>query len=358
MLSTPIFRDERCVRYRYRYSECNHCAEACPHDAVRLHDAGIEIDSALCQNCALCAVVCPTEALSEKSITTPALFDISAGKKQLAIACAPSEARGDAIVPCLGAVGAETLAAFSRQGVTVEFAGAEHCAECAHASKGVDLMRGHVAARNALVGTIGNEQWASLTWRDDKNRTAVGHQASRRHLFRRLVGRGLDQVVQAGEEIPPPPLKAIRAAAPFLPERKVTLNQLVTDGAAEIHVPRRLGLPAEDWTLAPGCTACEACVRVCPTGALQLFENSCQWQLVFLNERCVACNVCAEVCQPHVLQPGDEEQIGLAPRAPRLLHNLPKQRCSRCDRVFAGGDGSQVCPICAGDDLDFASIFG
>ncbi|TRZ96361.1 MAG: 4Fe-4S ferredoxin, partial [Rhodocyclaceae bacterium] len=42
-IATPEFRASHCVRYRYRYSECARCLNACPHDAISLTDTGAAI---------------------------------------------------------------------------------------------------------------------------------------------------------------------------------------------------------------------------------------------------------------------------------------------------------------------------
>ena len=361
MLSTPGFRAERCVRYRYVYSECNRCAEACPHEAIRLFDAGVEVLAERCQSCGLCVGACQTEALSQNGISADYLLKITAGSKQATLACAPSEAAGDAVVPCLGALHPVVLAELSRQGIAVELAGMEHCADCAHAAKGPDLIRSNLAGYEILCSKGEPEKYAPLTSRAETTEVPEKREkldASRRGLFRRIVGHSAD-VMSGKLEAAPAPLKAIRAAAPFVPDRKALLNAMFADrGEAAFTLPRHAAIPAEDWQVVSGCTYCEACVRVCPTGALQLLESNTGWRLAFLNERCVACDVCAEVCQPSVLRQTDTEEVVVNKQKGRLLAAVSKRRCSRCDRVFVNESGSEICPICSGDDDDFASIFG
>ncbi len=362
MLGLPGFRAERCVRYRYSYSECSRCADACPHEAIKLSGAGIEVLADRCQSCALCLPVCQTEALTEKSVSAEHLLKIAGEAKQMTIACAPSGAKGDAVVPCLGAVSPVVLADFGRRGISLQLAGTHHCGECAHATKGPALISLNREARELLCNVAEAGQWAQLEIQSAETIPSASgqqdHDTSRRSLFRRMVGHSVD-VMSGKLEEAPAPLKAIRAAAPFLPDRKVILNNLYTTAdAGAITVPRHAALPAEDWQVVSGCTYCEACVRVCPTGALQLLENNTAWRLAFLNDRCVACDVCAEVCQPGVIRQANTEEVIINKQKGRLLAAVAKRRCTRCDRVFASESGSAICPICSGDDDDFASIFG
>jgi ferredoxin len=361
MLVAPGFRAERCVRYRYSYSACSRCADACPHEAIRLFDAGVEVLGERCKHCGLCAVACQTEALNQNGVSANYLLKMAGESVWMTIACAPSALAGTVVVPCLGAVHPVVLAELSRQDITVELAGAEHCAECAHAGKGIDMIRSNLDAHGILCSAGEPAPYAPITLRSGESEESGEHEkldASRRSLFHRIFGHSVDVMSGKFEAAPAAP-KAIRAAAPFLPDRKVILNKLyATDGEDAITVARHDVLPAEDWEVVHGCTYCEACVRVCPTGALQLLESNTAWRLAFLNDRCVACDVCAEVCQPKVLRQMNAEEVIINKQKGRLLAAVSKRRCARCDRVFVNESGGEICPICSGDDDDFASIFG
>jgi ferredoxin len=361
MLVAPGFHAERCVRFRYSYSECSRCADACPHEAIRLFEAGVEVLAERCRHCGLCAGACQTEALNQNGVSADHLLKMAGGSKRMTIACAPSDLAGNVVVPCLGALHPVVLAELSRQNITLELAGAEHCAECAHASKGADMIRSNLVAHEILCCAGESAPYVAISLRTGESEASGEHEkldASRRSLFHRIVGQGMD-VVSGKFEAAPAPLKAIRAAAPFLPDRKVMLNSLyATAGEEAITVARHDALPAEDWQVVRGCTYCEACVRVCPTSALQLLESNTGWRLAFLNDRCVACDVCAEVCQPGVLRQMNTEEVIINKQKGRLLVAVSKRRCARCDRVFVNAGGEEICPICNGDDDDFASIFG
>ena len=363
MLTQPEYRASRCTRFRYRYSGCSRCADACPHEAVELGDEGIKISATACRNCALCAAACPTEALLADNLPRIEVLKRAATRPEVTFACAPSESRGDEIVPCLGALDAAMLAYLASRGIAVTLAGTQHCAECAHGARGEAMLGLNLEAAESLRHVAGNDKWAEIAVPDESEAEPDkgGHNASRRHLFRRFVGRGADQLSRpvSASEASPVPLKAIRFAAPFSTAGRELLQILFnTPREPPTPLPVHAALLAAQVGIRPGCTACEACARACPTGAMQIRESATAWQLGFAFTRCVGCGVCVEVCQPNVPYFKDEmENLAKSPE-PVILHALGKQRCTRCDRFFISPAPEEICPICEGDDADFTSLFG
>lgn len=359
----PEFRQTRCTRYRFRYSECRRCADACPHDAIGYSDEGASVDLARCQNCGLCATACRTGAWNAGNVPRVELLKQAIKATQWSFACAPSGAAADAIVPCLGALDATMLAYLGKRGIPVELRGAEHCGECAHGAKGAAQIDANLEA-TAMLREASGETWAAVTVAaaPTENRASVaGFAPGRRQLFRRLVGRAATEVRQAAEPViapEPVPDRAIRAARVFVTEQR-ELAQIIarTKERSAFPVREHEALPLLKLALAEGCTACEACARACPTGALQVRESDTAWSLAFRFDHCVACEVCLEVCQPRVLYPVRE--FDAAPGAALVvLHALNKQRCRRCDRAFVSPAPAEMCGICADDETAFDTIFG
>lgn len=356
----PQFRDTQCTRYRYRYSECRRCADACPHEAITLSDKGAEIDPARCQNCGLCIAACHTGAWISESFKPIELLRQAIKRSSYSIACAPSGATADAIVPCLGAFPGAGIAYLGKRCIALTLLGSNHCQECPHGAKGAGQLALQLEAA-ALLKNAAREE--NREWLDpvlaEAGAPPVTVKSARRQFFRRLIGRGVDAITTPQPVARPVvPDKAIRPGAYFHTEERELLTIVCTrkDGRP-VELGWHEALPLMQLTLHAGCTNCEACFRVCPTGAIQIVENPGDWALTFQTDHCVACEVCLEVCQPRVLDA--EAKFDARPEQPaRVLHALVKQRCARCDRFFVSAEPRETCKICSDDEEAFEMIFG
>jgi energy-converting hydrogenase A subunit P len=366
-VSYPEFRAPRCTRYRFRYSECQRCSDACPHDAIELTDSGAKLDSARCQNCALCVSACLTGAWAAEAFKPIDVLRQAIKQKEFSIACAPSGHAADAVVPCLGAIDAGMVAYLGKRRIPLTLYGSDHCGACAHGANGSAQLVLNLEAAAALCaageGVAVEAKWTEVATpaAEASTQRKVPLHAGRRQLFRRLVGRGVDAVAGSAAPLPPQtpiPDKAIRAGAYATTEQRELL-QIVCERKDDqpFTMPWHEALPLMQLHLQPGCTTCEACFRACPTGAIQIVENPGDWALTFQADRCVGCAVCLEVCQPRVLDA--EASFDCRPEQPaRVLLSLVKQRCDRCDRFFVSPTPEHTCKVCSDDQDAFSAIFG
>jgi ferredoxin len=375
----PDVHANRCTRFRYRYSECRRCADACPHEAISLSDEGATLIADACKDCGLCVSACHTGAWSSPSFQPIDLLREAIKKPACTLACEPTGCSGDATVPCLGAVDAVWLAYMAKRRIPVTLSGSGHCAECVHGKTGGAQLRLNLDALDTLLKAAtpaveagGREQpapdWVMPVLSQDQRspkardkevgKSAVA--ASRRQLFRRIFRHG-DKASTTPSPAGTPakvPEKAIRAGAYAVSEQRELL-QIVCKNKDERPFPVAFheALPLMQLTLQSGCTLCEACFRVCPTGAIQIEENPGDWALTFQADRCVACEVCLEVCQPRVLDAASAFDARPEQAAITLISRT-KQRCARCDRHFVSPSPEKTCPVCGDDEDAFAAIFG
>lgn len=334
-----------------------------------MSDEGAAASQEACRECGLCIAACPTQAWSSPAFQPIEMLREAIRRPAWRIACEPSGCGGDAVVPCLGAVDAVWLAYMARRGIPVSLHGAAHCAECTHGGVGEATWQRHLQAVQALRDVAETpSSWVMPTLADDhrppgaraRDARKGSGAAARRRLLHRLFRHGGGPEETAGQPQQPEsaPQQAIRAAAPVMSERRELL-QIVTrrqDGQA-MHWELDDSLPLMQLSLQAGCTLCEACFRVCPSGAIEIVENPGDWALTFQPDRCVACQVCLEACQPRVLDA--EASFDVRPgQAPITLISRNKQRCSRCDRHFVSASPEATCPVCRDDEDAFTAIFG
>ncbi len=348
----PEIRNQRCVRYRFRYSACSRCADSCPPGALTPGEEGVELDVARCSGCGLCQSACPAAAFHLPSFPISALA--KPVEKQLAIACKPSGLAGDVLIPCLGEVDAALLASLAMRGIALTLRGTGHCAECTHAPQGGEHVEALLVAIQELDDAT-PAKWTVPTV--EQRQSGPGFRADRRQLFRRFSNRAVESIrneTDKGEVIPE---RAIRAAAHFVPPRRQLAERLLERLDVlpdESLLPLLFGVAVVEQGDGH-CTGCDACARVCPTGAMKVSEIESQWTLHFRSGQCVGCGVCIEACGAEALTLRQRWQR--AGDNPTVLHELRRYRCQGCGRYFIGLE-EDSCPVCQDDEESFATIFG
>jgi formate hydrogenlyase subunit 6/NADH:ubiquinone oxidoreductase subunit I len=101
-------------------------------------------------------------------------------------------------------------------------------------------------------------------------------------------------------------------------------------------------------SVAEGCTACGACARVCPTGALALVVDEEEYRLTFAPQACIGCGMCAHMCAPAGLTVSSHPSFAevFESAAVWTLQEGAVARCQRCRAPYPAATGSDFCPIC------------
>lgn len=152
----------------------------------------------------------------------------------------------------------------------------------------------------------------------DATALVQGAQLSRRGFFRRLAGAMVEPIPVGGEQEWQPPGV-----------------ELPTFGIGDVA----LFVPSIDVVR---CNGCDACVRVCPHGAL-LFTTEPDGYRIDSNS-CTGCGLCDDIC--------DQDAVTVATGATveQAWVPLHKYRCAQCGAVFhttsAQPSARPTCRIC------------
>lgn len=357
---------DRCVHAFDAFATCRACVDECPASALSLGET-IALDAETCTACGACVHVCPVGAFEARDETQDVLRCAARVRDRGAIAllCAahPPIDRGlrpvDAAIViegCLAALGPSTYAALAALGVTQVDVYLDACEACPLAPARASIERTLEKARAALRPWLAADQIAAITDLSAASGEpwtiylAGEPPVARRRLLKPFAASDADAAVDALS------VNAIDRAEPKrLPAERLRLLRALAQLplAGQMLCPAPLGgqiflrIGADE-----GCTACGACAKVCPTGAIALDvdDETQTFRLSHLSAACTGCEACLHVCDPDVLysrgvpffnalQRPEDESLA----AGRFV------RCKRCkSRVPEGSLNAQgLCEICA-----------
>jgi ferredoxin len=303
----------RCVHGQVADASCRRCGLACPHGAIEFAVRDLELDTAKCDGCGLCAAVCPTKAIG----VTPAV--VVQGDTSGYAACQRLIAEGGgAVSPCLHAIGVEELLRAWQSGVRELRVARGDCAECSRGPR--DLFDQALSGVNALLASrslpgLVLVELDARTWR--LATAAMRHDLEVNPARRRFLKRIAQP--EAASAVEPGPATAA------LPDNDAALFAFV---------------PEIDES---ACVACDACVRICPTTALTLLDDLATPAYRVSPASCTGCAMCRDVCEPKAIR---VESWRAAPRREVALATRYCPVCRANYRVMAGEERSELCRVC------------
>ncbi len=333
----------RCLRSRDKSSECDLCARLCPAGAIQL-EGGVQLDADACIRCGLCLHLCPTEALSGEDGVHKLLFCASqlVDHEIVEIACAPhpdpasGDPKADGVIStsgCLAALGASAYLSLAAQGVQRTRVRLDACADCPLGALQPQIEAAAEQA-NHLLETLDRPERVepAAPVARPKRRPVYSVKnppVSRRGFFQALAHRDIL-----------PPLEAEHER-----ERLIgALQRLAPEDALDRPVS---GSGFASFTVSEACTACETCVRVCPTGALGIQKGEDAFQLGFSASACIDCGLCVKFCADGALERSGDPTVGDLIGDPVLLRSGALHRCIKCGGRYAGAFDEGYCPTCA-----------
>ena len=296
----PEFISRRCLRNRHRGNGCARCIDECPVQAIIGQEpGGVRLDPQRCVGCLACTAVCPAEALAGKDHRLAAAPGKAAGQATLVFCCEKGIRSGEEIVlPCLGALAEEQLAAFAAQAAKGVRLNLLKCSGCRGAFVPEILAR----RLAALLGRLGNGEIAGsirLLLQEEEGGEVAGS-SSRRAFFKAFREISFHAATETMATLQADPGQREQHAHKHQPARLAQLRQAITSTGEQSARQALLRL-FFTLTVSDKCNFCGGCAGMCPTGALKNTREDEVKRLLFDWARCSGCGLCLEFCRKNAL---------------------------------------------------------
>jgi ferredoxin len=341
------------------FADCRRCAEICPAGAIHWARPP-EFDQDECLNCLGCLDVCPTGAFHGRDAFASLLrcvshldttsIDILCNRNPSAQFGPAGSQAGVSIRGCIAGLGRAAYLALAALGLEEVRLRLDACCTCPVGPLEAEILRQLDEAKIFLAADPSDRRMklSVVSESCEEGRPvwdADNPPISRRDFFRLAGTQSQLTAARAMFDLEPdqgrgPTLRRRRelAALARLDERRQTPAEGMLVG---------LGYAAVEITSA--CSACGACARACPTGALALELTDEDYRLLFEPAACNGCGVCTHVCAEEAIsissEPDYRDVFGLAERVTVSAGGM--RRCSLCNTRIASADGRTVCSLCA-----------
>ncbi len=261
---------DKCARSHLIGASCQACADLCPVNAIDLAGRTPRLDEWACRDCGACVGICPEQAFSMRGP-----WPVAAGSSEVLVTLNEDSAAG--IFPAL-ALGFPMLARLWLQGVRTLVMSPADCPADLEPACARLLWR--IDAFNSLIRNRQGDEIQITRARLSASRTVRrGRDAptnpARRALFRRFVDVGESPEDVTGAE-----------------------NDTKTALAQVLAIDQTALMPFSPRIDPIACTGCDACVLICPHGALTVVKAQ-NGELAYTSkpEFCTGCQLCADICE-------------------------------------------------------------
>jgi ferredoxin len=334
-VNIPDILGNRCVHQHIEQASCRACVDACPKHAWILTDELLGIDSDACDNCGLCAPVCPEGAIQHDHSPLPGrwkdrLIALSACEK------AQTSKHPEAVIPCIHILGLHNLLTLQQQGYTIFITSSGDCDNCERGNNTrlVDTTRTlNQLLKQRSLPAVRTDNLPAKKW-DALAENIIPFEPEETMTRRNFLRKAISNLTEQGLE--------------FAGLRETEDDQYLPVGKL---IPASLNKqpPLYPWSpeiLPKSCNGCDACVRICPHGAIQwtiINEGEEGYQLDAAE--CTGCNLCVDVCEMNA--------VIINRNTPQTQTVIPlhSQKCSACGVPFHIPETSdrvdqKLCRIC------------
>lgn len=348
----------RCLRQHSGLSDCHLCVKSCPVQSIDL-TGGVHVLTH-CTGCGVCLTVCPVSAFDLTGATAGQFLSQVASllreHPSPLIACERSAdaASADVIVPCMGRLDETLVLGPLALGAELLYLTRGPCENCPYqdAMPRYRRMLGRVRSWGGALP--GSSARIVETEEGTRQKPTPSREAGpgRRAFFTWVRSEGMQLMSSFLDDFTQGFRGRHAARGGSLPLRNRLLPRFLKKlGAGEREVPYDPEAPFAELLIDEvKCNACEACVQVCPTDAIERAGGEEAFRLTMDASRCINCALCLDACIPNALTFRQSLSLKrVAWREPQVLVEKAYGHCGRCERRFlveGDAESQDLCPTC------------